>query len=265
MTRKSILKMLVDAGILALMLGLISYPLTRGLWRHGMMGCGFASLVLIHQALNGWWYRGLREGRWTLRRFVQSAVSLILVADVIVLVTSAVLLAGEVFSFARFPMTNWARSLHVTATAWALVLASLHLGMHGDAFWQRFRTLFGVYARCFMFTGMLIGAACFVQSEMIWDLMHEDEMKLLPETFYEFTGQRLGIVMLFCIAGRFLTQWLQARSRRLRAGRRRAAPAAAPVHRTAASRSGPEQSAAHDLTLEDFLCAQGHPAAKKPP
>lgn len=260
MTRKSIFKMLVDAGILALMLCLISYPLIRGLWRHAMMGCGFAALFVVHQLVNGWWYRGLQDGRWTLKRAVQTFVSLLLVADVLVLVTSAVLLAGEVFSFARFPMTNWARSLHVTTTAWALVLASVHLGMHGDALWQKFRALFGVYTYCFMFVGTLIGAACFVQSDMIWDLLHEDEMKLLPETFIEFTGQRLGVVMLFCLIGRFVMQALQARSRRLRAGSRKP-PAAAPARKSAPEK-GASRGAVPDVSLEEFLIARGHPGAK---
>lgn len=228
-TRKAILKMAVDAAILALMLCLISYPLIRGLWRHAMMGCSFAVLFILHQFLNGWWYKALREGRWNLRRTVQTFVSLLLVADVLVLVTSAVLLAGEVFSFAAFPMTNWARSLHVTATAWALVLASFHLGMHGEGFWKWYGSAFGVYKYCSMLVVMLIGVVCFYQSEMIWDLLHEDVMKLLPETFWEFTGQRLGVVALFCTAGRFLTEALQAisRSRRQKNGRRLASAATA--------------------------------------
>lgn len=215
-TRKSLLKMAVDAAILVLMLSLISYPLTRGLWRHAMMGCSFAALFLVHQSLNLWWFKGLAEGPWKLRRFVHSAVSLALVANVLVLVTSAVLLAGEVFSFAAFPMTNWARSLHVTATAWAIVLASFHLGMHGEGFWQWYKAHFGAYRYCFFFVVMVVGVVNLIESGMIWDLLHEDEMPMLPETLWEFVGIRLSVVVLFCIAGRLVTELLQAQARRAR-------------------------------------------------
>ncbi len=230
MTRRALAKIVIDAAILTLMLCLISYPLIRGLWRHAMMGCAFATCFVIHQAFNAWWYRSLATGRWNARRVILTALDFILIADVVVLVTSAVLLAGEVFSFAAFPMTNWARSLHVTATAWALVLASVHLGFHGEAFWKKFKETLGVFWPCAMSCIIGIGAVSFVHTEMIWDLLHEDEMKLLPETFVEFTAQRLGVVMLFATLGRCVVELLQLFGRRKRSqrGLRPRAPQTAP-------------------------------------
>ncbi len=220
MTPQNIVKMTVDAAILCLMLGLISYPLIHGLWRHAMMGCAFASFFIVHQTLNLWWYRGLWQERWTLRKAVLAFVDFLLIADVLVLITSAVLLAGEVFSFAAFPMTNWARRLHVCTTAWAFVLVGLHLGFHGKNFWKRFKEELSPYGFCAMSVMGAIGAVMFVESEMIWDLLYEEEMKLLPETLWEFVGQRLSVVMLFCVIGRSVSEMLQIFARQKREQKR---------------------------------------------
>ena len=216
MTAKNIVKILVDAAILCLMLGLISYPLIQGLWRHAMMGCAFACFFAVHQLLNRWWYQALWQERWTLRKAVWAFVDFLLIADVLVLITSAVLLAGEVFSFAAFPMTNWARRLHVCTTAWAFVLVGLHLGFHGKKFWKRFKEELSPYGFCAMSVMAAIGAVMFVESEMIWDLLYEEEMKLLPETLCEFVVQRLSVVMLFCVIGRSVSEMLQILARKKR-------------------------------------------------
>ena len=221
MTAKNISKLTVDAAILCLMLGLISYPLIQGLWRHAMMGCAFVCFFVVHQLLNFWWYRGLCLKRWTLRKAFLSVVDFLLIADVLVLVISAVLLAGEVFSFAAFPMTNWARRLHVCTTAWALVLVGLHLGFHGKTFWKRFKEWLQPYGFCAMSAMAAIGIVMFFESEMIWDILYEEEMKLLPETLWEFIFQRLSVVVLFCIVGRSLSELLQfaAKKKRVQSGR----------------------------------------------
>ena len=56
----------------------------------------------------------------------------------------------------------------------------------------------------------------FVESEMIWDLLYEEEMKLLPETLCEFVVQRLSVVMLFCVIGRSVSEMLQILARKKR-------------------------------------------------
>lgn len=151
-----------------------------------------------------------------MRKVVLAFVDFLLIADVLVLITSAVLLAGEVFSFAAFPMTNWARRLHVCTTAWAFVLVGLHLGFHGKTFWKRFKEKLSPYGFCAMFSMAAIGVVMFVESEMIWDLLYEEEMKLLPETLWEFVFQRLAVVMLFCVIGRSISEMLQFLAKRKR-------------------------------------------------
>ena len=59
-----------------------------------------------------------------------------------------------------------------------------------------------------------IGAVMFVESEMIGDLLYEEEMKLLPETLWEFVAQRLSVVMLFCVIGRAVSEMLQIVARK---------------------------------------------------
>ena len=132
-------KIAVDAAMFGLMLCLMSYPMTRGLLRHGVCGVSFLALLLVHQALNLDWYRALFRGRWNARRVLLTAANAALLMSSAALIASSLAMAGEVFPFAPFPMAWWGRGLHTAATAWSFVLVSFHLGLHGQSFWNQIR------------------------------------------------------------------------------------------------------------------------------
>lgn len=144
---KRYLRLIVDAAMFGLMLALLSYPLTRGLLPHGVMGMAFTGLVLFHHGLNLAWYKSLFRGRWTGERVLVTITDTGLLFATIALVASSLVMAGEVFSFAPFAMPWWGRGLHMGATAWIYALSCVHLGLHiarpvsflqrhlGRAFW----------------------------------------------------------------------------------------------------------------------------------
>ena len=146
MSRKG-LKIAVDAAMFGLMLALLSYPVTRGLLRHGVLGMAFTGLVLVHHWLNRSWYASLFRGRWSRERMLLAATDTCLLLATTGLFASSLVRAGEVFSFAPFAMPWWGRELHMGATAWIYALSCVHLGLHiarpvsflqrhlGRAFW----------------------------------------------------------------------------------------------------------------------------------
>ncbi|MDO5537458.1 MAG: hypothetical protein Q4F72_08030 [Desulfovibrionaceae bacterium] len=182
------------------MLFLLSYPVTRGLMRHGLLGCVLLALFLLHQLLNLGWYKSLPHGRWSFRRILLTVTDSLLVLSVLVLTASSLAMAGEVFPFAPFPMAWWSRSLHTAATAWTFVLASFHLGLHGPAVWQFVRGAAGRAWPVLSAALLFCGAYAFVQSGLWSDMVLYGEPKMLPEGPAEFVVQYGFISLFFCLS-----------------------------------------------------------------
>lgn len=190
-------KILVDAALYGVMLILMSYPITRGLLRHGVCGVAFMALLLVHQALNAGWYRSLFRGRWNARRVLLTATDALLLFNGAALAVSSLAMAGEVFSFAPFPMTWWARDLHTTATAWTFVLTSFHLGLHGHGVWRNARLWTSRIWPFVVLAFFALGTALFAHSGL-WNVML---MNGIPQT-------RLAGLPLFLAYYPAMTLWL---------------------------------------------------------
>ena len=113
----------------------MSSPLTRELLRHGQAGCLFLGLVPLHHELNAGWYRPLSRRRQGTGK-ASSPTAAGVLADFVctingLLIAASLVLAGEVFALVPQALPWWGRSLHSTATAWILVLASELLVLHG--------------------------------------------------------------------------------------------------------------------------------------
>lgn len=191
-----------------LLLWLLSYPLTRGLLQHGVSGCLFLFLAIVHHTLNLDWYRALGRGRWPFRRWLSTSTVCLLLLCTLALLISSLAMAGEVFAFVPYPMPRWGRDWHTAATAWTFVLTAFHLGLHGQGFWNWLRrTPVPVLVRVFcalLFLGF--SAWNFRQSGLWSDMLLYGEMKLLPESETAFWVQYVSIGMGFCLLGRLTLQ-----------------------------------------------------------
>lgn len=199
---KKLAKILVDMALYGLMLILMSYPVTRGLLRHGVCGMAFVALLCVHHALNLSWHRTLFRGRWTTRRVLLSSTDILLLFGSAAFVASSLVMAGDVFAFAPFPMPWWGRELHTTATAWTFVLASFHLGLHGHGVWRGVRRLTGrmwPVAALMLFTA---GAALFVHSGLWNDMLMTGIPKTRMANLPLFLTHYLGITLYFCLIAR---------------------------------------------------------------
>ena len=124
------LRKLVDVCMLILLLCLMSYQVT-GEEKHEWTGILMTLTVIVHQILNRRWYAALFKGRYNPYRSVTTAVSLLLLASM--LVTA---FCGMSMSEYAVPFLYWARGLifvrptHLAMSHWSFVLMGLHLGLH---------------------------------------------------------------------------------------------------------------------------------------
>lgn len=127
-----IIKIAIDVAMLILFALLMGQHLTKS--AHEWMGLAVFILFILHNALNYRWYGVLFKGRYTPMRIVQTAVNLLLLVVMIICLVSSVLVSVDVFAFLDLSGSLVGRILHLVTTAWALVLMSIHLGLHWSMF-----------------------------------------------------------------------------------------------------------------------------------
>lgn len=123
-------KIAVDLLMTILLVALMGYPVT-GQLAHEWVGAGMLLLFLAHHVLNRHWFKTLSKGKYNGLRVLQTAVDVLLLADMLALMFSGIRLSRYVFTFLPgLGSAATARRLHMLASYWGLVLMGLHLGLH---------------------------------------------------------------------------------------------------------------------------------------
>lgn len=108
----------------------MGYPVT-GQPIHEWVGAGMLLLFIAHHILNRHWFKTLGRGKYNGLRVLQTAVGVLLLADMLALMFSGIRLSRYVFTFLPgLGSAATARRLHMLASYWGLVLMGLHLGLH---------------------------------------------------------------------------------------------------------------------------------------
>ncbi|MDE6259832.1 MAG: DUF4405 domain-containing protein [Oscillospiraceae bacterium] len=125
--------MAVDCGMMILLPLLMAYsPLGEAV--HEWLGIAITALLVIHHALNRNWYRTLFRGRYSGIRVLGTVTNMLLLADMIALPVSGILMSRHVFVFLDVKAgMSFARTVHLLASHWGLILMSFHIGVHGGA------------------------------------------------------------------------------------------------------------------------------------
>lgn len=126
-----IVKIAVDLCMTVLLLLLMCYHLLPDA-AHEWIGASIFALFLAHNLLNWRWYRNLFRRKYTPVRILQTAINFLLFAAMISCIVSALVISGHVFAFLNLSAARFGRALHLSATVWAFILMSFHLGLH----WQ---------------------------------------------------------------------------------------------------------------------------------
>ncbi len=184
-------KLFLDIVMYGGFLYLMSYRAGRGLWLHGVLGCGMFGLFLLHHLLNLGWYRGLGKGAYPPARIFFGATDLLLLAAMAMMAVSSVLMSGDVFAFSPFLPTQFSRSMHTCSAAWGFVLTVFHMGLHTHKSLARLHqkasaTIFGYVYDLFFLLLLAAGILCFVKSGL-WRgmlLLSKGDTAFSPLAFY---------------------------------------------------------------------------------
>lgn len=192
-----------------LMLFLLGYPVMRGLWRHGVCGLVLLALFIAHHFLDLRWHKSLCKGKWSMRRISGVVIDSTMLLAACATLASCLLMAGEVFAFASFPMPWWARGLHTAATAWLFVLIAMHTGLHWRTLWRLGSLLGGKYWNAAALGICVAGLYCFIQSGIWRNMLLLDTAR--PETLGQFLYQYLGVALLFYLCPNL--EWWHVKNR----------------------------------------------------
>lgn len=133
MTKKAILKMVVDVLMTAALLFLMTYNMLGDTF-HEWLGAGMLVLFLLHHILNFKWSRAIFRGKYTAYRILQTALVLAILLTMLGSLVSGIILSRYVFTFLGIDGgRSFGRTLHLVCAYWNLVLLSVHLGLHWNS------------------------------------------------------------------------------------------------------------------------------------
>lgn len=130
MKLKQACKIALDISMTILLFVLMAYQIT-GQLAHEWIGAAMFVCFIAHHILNARWAGNLLKGKCNGFRAFQTAVNLLLLADMLALMVSGIRMSRYVFPFVPgFGSIATARRLHMLASYWGFVLMSIHLGLH---------------------------------------------------------------------------------------------------------------------------------------
>ena len=133
---KKKIRITVDCGMVLLLPLLMAYSLV-GEAAHEYLGFGMFLLFIAHHILNIAWWKHIFRGKYTPFRVLGTTVNLALAIIMLTLPISGMILSRHVLRFLHFNGTSTARTVHLLASYWGLVLMSFHAGMHGQMIAKR--------------------------------------------------------------------------------------------------------------------------------
>lgn len=218
-----IIKIVIDVGMSALFLLLMSYPLLDDS-PHEWLGAAVFLLFLTHNILHYRWYKHLFKGKYTAVRVLQTITNLLLWAAMIGCIVSSLCISGHVFAFLDLNAARIGRSLHLVSTVWAFILGSIHLGLHGQMFIGMLKNgmkLQGQIAVVFKWiarTAVLVISAfalyVFITRKMWEEMFYLTEFKWFDDekTLVAYLFENACLMTMIAAAGHCLKTWISRAS-----------------------------------------------------
>lgn len=147
MNANALTRLAVDFAMTALMITLMAYQVVGDV-AHEVLGTLTGVLFIVHAVLNRHWFARFFSGRYTPLRALQDFAILLVLLDAVVIMLTGVMISGTVFAFLDITRgVSVARSLHLAASYWGMVLMSVHIGLHWSMVMGMTRAVFGIRAR----------------------------------------------------------------------------------------------------------------------
>lgn len=140
MKPKTIIKLAVDLSMTIVYLLAMAYTIT-GNAVHEISGALLFVLFLVHNILNRNWYKSIFKGKYTITRFLNTTVNMLLLLSVICIAISALMISQTLFPAMNFGSAAFGRILHSVSAYWGFVLLALHLGFHWGMIVKAFRNM----------------------------------------------------------------------------------------------------------------------------
>lgn len=138
MTRRTLVRTLLDTGMVAALPVLMAYNLT-GNALHEVLGAAMFAFLAVHLVLNRAWFWTAFAGKRVIEYRVHSVTNVLLMAVMVATAVSAVPVSRFLFAFVGLDGGPDARKVHVGLATWGYLLMALHLGFHTATLATRFR------------------------------------------------------------------------------------------------------------------------------
>lgn len=136
MTRLSmkspLMRLALDGGATVLLMLTLAYW-WRGNLTHELAGTALFALLGRHLVNNGYWWRGLRRGRYDLRRRIGLVLTALLAVAMAVLLATSFAISRSLFAWLPLPGSFTLGEIHMFAAYWVVVIVGLHIGLN----WNR--------------------------------------------------------------------------------------------------------------------------------
>jgi hypothetical protein len=98
---------------------------------HEWLGITMFLLFLLHHALNWRWHKNIAKGHYSALRIVGTVINGLLAIIMVALPVSGIVMARHTFQLLDLQSgMSLARTVHLLASHWGLILMSLHFGLH---------------------------------------------------------------------------------------------------------------------------------------
>ncbi len=128
--KKKKLRLVIDISMIIVLPMLMAYSLIGEAF-HEIIGTIMFGLFITHQIINRRWYSSLFKGRYTASRVFQIVLNLALLAFMLLQPVSGILMSKHLYTFLpTFPVSAYARQIHMAFAYWGYVLICMHAGLH---------------------------------------------------------------------------------------------------------------------------------------
>ena len=125
---KKKLRIIIDVLMELLLVVLFGYNII-GSFFHELIGILLSIIFIIHIVLNFSWYKSIFRGQYNLYRFIQLIINVLLLLTMLTTAISGILISKDIFKL-NLGLNVFIYNLHKGLGYYALMLSSIHLGMH---------------------------------------------------------------------------------------------------------------------------------------
>lgn len=214
--------MIFNLALLLLFLTVMDYPYTRNLW-HEILGFIFITFAIVHNQINGGWYKNLFKGKMSAPRLVNTAVNLLLIISGLTAFITGIMISHLLFNQLMgirsiFAHIIFIHELHVFSAYVMLILTGLHLGLHWQGICRRIGSMVKIPASRALHILGRIAAAVLVLGGVYSSFVYQIGSRLMMEhvfggfgaepDWFLFVISHLSIISCYAAGAYFVQQIL---------------------------------------------------------